>query len=85
MSSTWVRRRSAMVVVEALPTRSQRALGGGTVEEGELAEVGVLRRDHVVVLGGVVPDLSVGRRVEAEGADVGAVGELGREDGDETA
>lgn len=58
-------------------------LGWGAVEEGGLAEVGVLGGDHVVVLGGVVPDLAVGCRVEMDGADVGAGGELGREDDDE--
>lgn len=38
-----------MGVVEVLPTRSQRAWGGGTEEEGELAEVGVLGGDDVAV------------------------------------
>lgn len=57
----------------------------GTVEEGELAEVGVLGSDHEVVLGGEVPDLSVGCRVKTEGADVGAVGELGRKVSDQAA
>ena len=45
------------------------------VGERQLAEVGVLRDDDVVILTGVLPDLPIGRCVEAQGSHVLTSGE----------
>jgi hypothetical protein len=54
-------------VVEALPTRSQTDdLRRWTVQEGQLTEVGILRGDDEVMVSGVLPDLLIRRRIEAD-------------------
>lgn len=57
------------------------------MEEGELAEIGVLRGDRIAVLAGELPHLDAGCGVQAEFHDVSAVWELlgrGRGRGGET-
>ncbi len=50
--------------------------GRRAVQEGELTEIGVLRHDHIAVLTGPRPDLSIRRRVERDLCDVATLGVL---------
>ena len=72
-----------MSIVDALPSLTQITFGGGTVQERELAEVGVFRHDHEPVLAGIRPDLGIRRRVKADLRDVSAVRILDREHANE--
>jgi hypothetical protein len=83
ISSRLSRSASKISIVVALPSLTQIAFGGGPCRN-ELAEVGVLRHDHEIVLAGIRPDLGVGCRVEPDLGDVLARWVLDREHRNET-
>ena len=70
--------------VEALPTLSQIALGGGSQQKRELTEVGVFRDDYEIVFPCEVPDSAICCGVESKIYDMAAVGVLVGEHSDKS-
>jgi hypothetical protein len=65
MAEWWLRSSASISMVEQLPRLIQMILGGETLEDGKLAEIGIAADNCVALLAGELPHSPVSRFMEA--------------------